>query len=457
MEPFNGSVDNNISELVTVGGNNSSISSTSDSDGGVLFTEVRIITYILGCLGLVLNVASILATLHIPNDRTSQSKRVSLHARLIISLALSDICMVLAFLVHDMLLIFANEDCTRIVRRSLITVALILILTNLFAMALNHYIAVIYPFTYEKFINSSWPNCSFALIWTFSLAIGFLDTIIAMMLGAHNSDDFCRSVLTDDFDPEFIPLGFVFFVLICIYAFYLRIWCAVRQLSNSAQSWSQNVTHTTKARSTTLMIILSFTICWLPLNVSTIISDIIFRYGIEFDFSLYFKFHEIFFVLYVVNSLLDPLIYAARIEYVKLGYKRLFNRLVCHHRFSTNENDFQTTQGLMRSQRRFTAQTLLPESTASFDNGSNRAGNGFHIPKSTSTESAGSNGHCRVYVADDIAVFDNEELIKKEPSRKNGFTHKNVDQDMETLSNNTETIGLSPLSEEKHWPYSVKQ
>lgn len=369
-----------------------------------VLTPAGISSFVLTVLGLAANVCSILATLHIP-------QRKKMYYKLMINLAISDALINLAVLLYDLLHIYDTSDCLLELRRAILVTALIGTLLNLLAMALHQNVTVFLSLLYDKIVTSQRANICIALIWIISIFCGLSDAIVASWSdNLEQAGDFCSSIRLDSFDVEILLIIITFIVLCFIVGLYLRIHCvavrtkALRDDKISRRESSRNL----KA---TLLILVTFIVCWLPLGLSQIIIYLLQNYKHDYqpDTVKLLSMLEWLFVLYQVNTVCDPLIYAARLKEVQMGYKYLYSKLLCRARYSINEEAFRKQHGHHQA-RRATEHTLINVNTNS---------------------------------TDDVLMDGNEISINE--------AQENMDQ---AVQSDIEILKLSPMSDEQEWPKS---
>jgi len=121
-------------------------------------------------IGLIVNVISIVATLHIPQERWHT------YHKLIINLAISDIVTLLSVIVHDVLEMTSPGDhCTDTARRVLLNVSLTSTLFNLVLMAVDHYLAIMYALYYDRLLSATRVSLAIGCIWCASVLCSVLE------------------------------------------------------------------------------------------------------------------------------------------------------------------------------------------------------------------------------------------------------------------------------------------
>lgn len=267
--------------------------------------------------GLVLNALSIAALLQQPNGQT-------LHSKLIISLGVSDsfIDIFYVFVLVDVICEIPPEHvCIFSAAKKGLEVALFATLLNVLGMGFDHYLAIVKPLHYHGIRSKFRANLMILLIWILSI-IGTLSDIIAGVASDNglSSTSFCVHVASDDFDARVVPYSLVifdFFVLIFLYA---RVFLEYKKFIARRQTFHSGELHNMKAVVTTVLIIGTFLICWMPISVYWFLQY--FKLIVwEYDMQL------LTLCLMLSNTLCDPIIYASRHPTVQEGYKIMFRKL----------------------------------------------------------------------------------------------------------------------------------
>lgn len=293
-----------------------------------------IVTFVLCVLALLLNIVSIMAT--------SQIAKTS-HTKVIISLAASDILVSLSVFMHVINSRFNNPSfsldpdpqsrllsaCIQVCVVSFNNMANLMSLFNLLAMAVDHFIAILMPYRYVHLLNRRRTNFMIAFLWT----VGFIWGFSSFFGGFQKSEDlkylnFCETTNYSDFHSEYFV---IFTAAICSTAMiviYTRIFCVVRKVSTESTTVHKDGLHNTKALRTSALIVGTFVVCWFP-NLVFQISVLIQLNAMNSRNEVYvalFRANRYLYILVVVNSLCDPIIYAARLRIVQKGYFKLLYR-----------------------------------------------------------------------------------------------------------------------------------
>ncbi|XP_052762935.1 melanocyte-stimulating hormone receptor-like [Mya arenaria] len=296
----------------------------------------EIMKLILIVFGFLANVFSILATLNVPRERWSP------YNTLIINLGVSDIMVILSCVLHDIFM-FNNQfhPCTPVLRRMFLNIALTSTLFNLVLMAVDHYVAIMQALYYDRFFSKRKVRFIIATLWAISIFCGVLDLFVSLPSFRKEETTFCDHVNTVNrttFNYEFVIVIFIFVVLVGLLIIYTRICYQVRKLVRDDRHNRLQSSHSMKAIVTTFLIIGTFALCWCPIGLYHTV-----LYILRPDFSKMttaaidklLLVNAILFLLVILNTLCDPVIYALRRSEVKLGYIRVYNRLLRKRRSSS--------------------------------------------------------------------------------------------------------------------------
>ncbi|XP_033763039.1 melanocortin receptor 5-like [Pecten maximus] len=320
----------------------------------ILSQPETILILVLSFLALLVNTLSICATANIPRGFTT-------HSKLIISLALSDILITLSVFVHVLNKVFnsaqlpplmkPNERLTSSCMFALInglnTMAHLISLLNLLAMAIDHYVAVLQPLYYNTILSRIKCNIIIAFLWSLAFIGGFCN----FLTGLGSSKDrarylnYCEVIMYNDFHGEYLIMITTFICLVSIVFIYLRIYCEVKAIHNRLTPLQKDSFHNKKSQITTLLIIGTFIICWLPTCIFQIVMVIqiqVNRQMVQKLFVTLLRANKYLYALLLLNCVCDPIIYAVRLRDVQMGYYRLLSR--CFKCYATKiKEEWQNT------------------------------------------------------------------------------------------------------------------
>ncbi|XP_062592409.1 adenosine receptor A3-like [Saccostrea cucullata] len=289
-----------------------------------------IVTFILCVVALLFNVVSIMATSQISSTA---------HTKVIISLAASDILVPVSVFMHivDSHFNVPSLDpnsrllsaCIQVCVVSFNNMANLMSLLNLLAIAIDHYIANLMPYRYVHLLNRRRTSFMITILWI----IGYLCGFSSFFGGFQKSEafenlNFCEITNFSVFHAEYFVIFTAAVCFVAMLFIYTRIFCIVRRVSTKGTALHKDALHNTKALKTSALIIGTFVVCWLP-NLVFQVSLLIQLHALDSSNRVYetlFRVNRYLYILVVVNSVCDPIIYAARLRIVQKGYFRLLSR-----------------------------------------------------------------------------------------------------------------------------------
>lgn len=311
----------------------------------------QIIQLIVSSLGVVVNVMTLLALCQI------RSRLMSPH-RFIISLACSDILLsiTLMFTVGNQQLrqslvemsIAQNSTsvsvnwlrlyrCTQVISKSFHSCGQAANLLTLAGMAFDHYLIIAHSMWYTSDSRKRKAGLIVVLLWIISALVGFSDIILSLFKQsdkAYQNNIYCEIVLLTLYQEELLVFALALVCAVFIITNYCHIFRRLQHSVNEDNydnfrrvSKRTDLIRKKRAVNTTLMILVAFTVCWMPM----ILLEVALVVAIQFNTSMHIHHKQLLAVgislqiVFMCNVLLDPLIYAFRNREIRLGYGRLFN------------------------------------------------------------------------------------------------------------------------------------
>ena len=240
----------------------------------------QIVAMTLGIVGIILNILSILAILRTRRVLTS-------HYRFIVSLAAGDVLVgstVMAYylgqVVNPQYPIGYGPWQARIVSRcifmtvkSLNTTSLIISLLNLMAMAIDHFLAIMRPLHYPTLMNRRRATILIIGFWIVSLICGFSDFLSGFPRYHRNKHlyNYCEFIYLTKYQEEYPLFAIALVCLLVMCVTYIRMFCTIRARPNMRGPMKQDISRNKKALFTTLLILGTFILCWLPMCLYQVI------------------------------------------------------------------------------------------------------------------------------------------------------------------------------------------
>lgn len=336
-------------------------------------------------LGLVATLSNILLLLAL----TQVQSTLSSYFKLLMSLSISDVLMGIILVLHKTSKILVlphrvglgpwddrlRSRCINMVIRALFATSLNSTLLNLMAMALDHYIAILRPLHYNIYVNNRRRNILIALVWVIAALLGFSNFFSGIKLKDKLPMlNYCEVISLSYYQEEFCT--FVLALLCCctITYIYITIYMEVRK-QQRRELQPRDFKKNKKAFVTTLLILGSFILCWLPLclfQVSMIIQVQVDRTKVDKIAEVYYKADKYLLNLLSLNAICDVLIYAFRLKEIRQGYNSLFYhccKVVYKHRGGDHRRQSETitldySLSMTSSQRRKSSSITSNESIA---------------------------------------------------------------------------------------------
>ena len=321
----------------------------------------QIIAIVVGLSAIIANLLSMIALLMAVRRGSGWTS----HFQLLLSLIMSDILVAMSVLLHvtnkvvnpgtqagigDRTFRLISR-CGFMIVKGLNTMGLNVTLMNLMAMALDHYLAIIRPLHHKMLLNARRCKCLIVFLWIAAAVTGFSDFLSPLpkmadyYAGVYN---YCEYAWLTKYQEEYTVFATAGACLFLMLGMYIRIYLAVRgRMAHTASSSSssrlprQQQSHSRRTLFTTLIIIGSFVVCFLPSVLFQLLLLVLSKINMELLSSIYKALLVIDNYLYdlmLLNTLLDPIIYASRITEIQRGYRLIIARCCCR-RFKRNHMD----------------------------------------------------------------------------------------------------------------------
>ncbi|XP_060566957.1 adrenocorticotropic hormone receptor-like [Ruditapes philippinarum] len=292
---------------------------TTAEKAAIIFTDpIEALTVIVCVVGIIANVASILAVVKMRQKMTT-------HLKLIMSLCLSDALISLGnFSFYFTYIFFNKHDCISTVVRLTSDIAIFTTLLNLLAMALDHYGAIIKPLRYRQKMTFCKGNCAVIMVWLVSLFIGLPEVVFAIGQGG----SICTVIAEGNHHIELAIILFIFIVLFAICLLYGRIYSRIkRAMPRRERARHHSDSGSVKALMTTGLFVGTFILFWTPFALYTVFMYIKNRNDRMYIVLNIDKVTQILNILYLIlllNAVFDPFIYAIRLPKVKQRFQAFF-------------------------------------------------------------------------------------------------------------------------------------
>jgi hypothetical protein len=285
----------------------------------------NVIRLVLCTLSILLNSLSLIVVANIHGTYTT-------HLRLIMSLCISDTLVSLGVLANMIVEAHYYNVCLERVLNAINNTAFVVSLLNLKCMALDHYLAIVRPIHYPIQMTSRRTICIIVILWVISFLVGFSEFFVGLPYYEKfkHTKTFCQFIHSNKF--PYAPAYVIFVIIIVCFVLmtfiYSRILLEIQRHRERATN-NPDLRRNRKALVTTIIILGTFTICWVPLclfNISAIIQIKVNRESFAANIQIYESATQYLMNLMLLNAVLDPIIYAVRMREVQRSYNRLSKR-----------------------------------------------------------------------------------------------------------------------------------
>ena len=260
-----------------------------------------------------------------------------------------------------------TSRCWFLVISGLHTLGLNVTLFNLMGMAVDHYVAIMRPLHYVTAMTKRRSIVSIALIWSVAIFLSFIDFLSPVWHSKKKSSDwssynYCERVYETPHTDEYTTLaiaGVCFIVMLYVYG---NIYVTVRHKQRAQEGMRASHLQPRRKRNiralvTTLLILGSFMICWFPQLTFQLTLNAINKLQPELLHSYSDKLiplnHAIF-AWFILNCILDPLIYTLRMGEIRLGMRSLLSACPCTRFWRSMTSPSKLTSVSLLSERRGT-------------------------------------------------------------------------------------------------------
>lgn len=307
------------------------------------FNIGRLLNMILAVMGILANMASLTAMCHI-------SGPLSANQRLIISLLLSDLFVsstILTTVINNALFPFflgpgkdyGQKLCLYTVLKALVMTSHTISLFNLVLLSLDHFLAINKPLRYMQLMTGKRVSCGIGIVWILAAFCGFSDFLLPGQFYLYCEDmelvNFCEVGYCTKYETEYLlfPLVHVCFIIMAV--FYSQVFHTIYQYQTMTGRHQRHMRRNIKGLVTTLLILGSFLVCWLPhciFEAYILVKSQIDHMGVMAQYKLVMRVDYYLYSLWLANSVCDPIIYAVRMREIKNGYYRMVK---CNRRDSS--------------------------------------------------------------------------------------------------------------------------
>ncbi|GAB1603100.1 adrenocorticotropic hormone receptor-like [Argonauta hians] len=304
----------------------------------------RLMAIILCVIAIIANSISLFAIMQFKGNFTANKQLVT-------SLLMSDLFISLCFLTasltnnNNFMFPMGSEDegksiCIYAVLEALIISGQLTNLLNLAAMALDHYIAINIPLKHSYLMDRRHVGIIIAIVWVLGSVCGFSDFMVPFTpLYEHCRNqkflNYCDAIKCTMFEPNFVLFAVVILCLFEMVVLYSQVFITIYKYPQLQTRHAPNIRRNNKGLVTTIIILLSYIICWLPYSLMELTMTIASATNLQNMMRYYMVSQQAQYYLYnliALNSIFDPLIYAIRMPDMQNSYRRLLRMCKCKKR-----------------------------------------------------------------------------------------------------------------------------
>ena len=257
----------------------------------------------------------------------------------ILQLAIADFCVGINMALHALMYVY--QDIWKNIAICLIsytTLGTLLLASGycLIAITYDRYMALIYPLRYHQILTKTRCLVTSGLIWGAAFLLGF---VLPIIINVHiRTSDLCD--FTNMMTPWYLRVmgfpGFSVGALIMIYMYSRIFYIAgkhARKIRSEVSTFHENHNSLMKSNlrmtKTALIVLGTFYGCWTPLFL--VIAIQVYRDKVDLYNKTLNNIRVFTTLLAVLNSGINPIIYAARIASFRLEFKRILRMKIEPH------------------------------------------------------------------------------------------------------------------------------
>ncbi|XP_065338945.1 melanocortin receptor 5-like [Cloeon dipterum] len=197
-------------------------------------------------------------------------------------------------------------------------------IAHLTALAVNHYIGILRPLHYASTMTPRTTSVVILLLWVLPIAFFFIYFSSMPDMGFRSPHCAYTFILYKKF--RYVVFSMFFTPLLIMGAIYCHIFIIVRRHQASRRRFqnSNQLARSVKAVKTTVMIMGTYVVGWMPavLVFCLVCADCVYHFDTASRVTMLYIYTTINF-LYILKTLVDPIIYAARMHEIKLALRKM--------------------------------------------------------------------------------------------------------------------------------------
>ena len=229
-----------------------------------------------------------------------------------------------------------NYRCAFIIIKCLNSVGLNSSLLNLMCMAIENLMAITQSLHYPAIMKTKKIVFLISGLWVLAIVMGFSDFFSGIHIYHKYKSvyNYCEFIWLTQYHDEYLIFGLTFLCLVVMMVIYIKIYVKIHQRHEEHTSLTnQSPRQNRRPLITTLLILGSFVICWLPMcffQVSLIIVGKVSPGTLKTFTPSLQNADQYLYDLLLLNCIIDPIVYAVRMPDIRLGYRRMFGKCGIH-------------------------------------------------------------------------------------------------------------------------------
>ena len=313
----------------------------------------KIVNYIIGTVGTILNATTLIVLV-------SRKDPLKVRLKLLLSLCLSDLLIAcLSTIYYDVC--FYNvwirfficdgheidggltTRCVKFILGDIYTLAQYAGLGTMFAISVDLLYSVRNPLKYSQWNTSRRGFILVFFLWIIPFVVQLVFSIMTKYTRAKEEDLLLEFVVWSYTKAEELFFVISTLSLLAFVIIYVIIFCSIRQ--KFVTSPSSKIRSLRKAAITMFMIVATYALCMVPL-LWIFISQFIFP---DYDNQLLLS--HVFRLVYMCNTVFDPIIYSIRIPEVRSAFLKAWHNVIVNTSkcFRSSGNHLRTNQEVQRN------------------------------------------------------------------------------------------------------------
>ena len=222
----------------------------------------------------------------------------------------------------------------------LFTVLSLATLLTVLSMTCELFYMVRYPLKHLRhFKDGQKYKVVIASIWVLATVPAILLDFIIPLFHSERTVSYIEEVTTDIYEPYWFS---VVVAILCLFTMIFLYFIIIKDIYKSHKLNQRGSRNMRKSAVTVCLIVFTYFLLYLPywitVGVWVLDSIVITIYSELFD-----QFYLMTFLLQIINTACDPMVYAFRIKKIRQSAKKIFCKCTCHTRCHRNCRSFHVT------------------------------------------------------------------------------------------------------------------